>query len=191
MSAPLTVERFLGGFGWFVEKGITVDGQVVSHLIKPDVTPLTNWTDHYLEDILSMKLGNATEDRSYNRAATTGGWEKVPRTVVMQDFIDLKTRQMGEQLLRLQFGLNAPIAEDAAQTPFASSDRRIEGWLRLQTREEAGTDLLILDAWGSLELTGGIVADGKVTEPEFRFTVIKSVGGVGVAGNSIVFPTAA
>lgn len=190
MPAPLNLERFLGGFAWFVEAGITVDAQTISPLIKPDVSPLTNWSDRSLGDILSLKLGNKNEDRSYKRPATGGGWEIVPRTVVMQDFLELKSRQMGEQLLRLQFGLKTTIAEGTAQTPFASTDRRIEGWLRLQSREESGLDLLILDFWASMELTGGIVADGKVSEPEFRLTVIKSAAGVAIAGNSIVFPSA-
>ena len=188
MSAPLNLERFLGGFAWFVEAGLTVDAQTISPLIKPDTIPLTNWTDRSLGDILSLKLGNKNEDRSFKRPGTSGGWEIVPRTVVMQDYLDLKSRQMGEQLLRLQFGLEVTIAEGTAQTPFANTDRRIEGWLRLQSREESGLDLLILDFWASMELTGGIVADGKVSEPEFRLTVIKSSAGVAIAGNSIVFP---
>jgi hypothetical protein len=188
MSAPLNVERFLGGFAWFIESGLTVDAQTITPLIKPDVTPLTNWTDRSLGDILSLKLENKNEDRSYKRPSTTGGWEIVPRTVVMQDSLALKSRQMGEQLLRLQFGLVGTIAEGTAQTPFANTDRRIEGWLRLQSREESGLDLMILDSWVSMELTGGIVADGKVSEPEFRLTVIKSYAGAAIAGNSIVFP---
>lgn len=191
MSAPINIERFLGGFAWFVEKGLTVDAQVVSHLIKPDVTPATNWTDHSLGSILSLVLDSETTDRSYMAPSVSGGWEKRQRGIVMRDFIQMKSREMGELLLRLQFGLNAVIVEDAAQTPFASTDRRIEGWLRLQTREEAGTDLMILDFWAELSLKKGIVADGKVTEPEFEFTVIKTVAGAAVAGNSIVFPAAA
>ena len=191
MSAPLNLERFLGGFAWFIEAGLTVDAQTISPLIKPDTVPLTNWTDRSLGDILSLKLGNKSEDRSFKRPGTSGGWEIVPRTVVMQDYLELKSRQMGEQLLRLQFGLEARIVEGTAQTPFANTERRIEGWLRLQSREESGLDLLILDVWVSLELTGGIVADGKVSEPEFRLTVIKSSNGVAIAGNSIVFPVQA
>jgi hypothetical protein len=188
MSAPLNLERFIGGFAWFIEAGLTVDAQTITPLIKPDVTPLTNWTDRSLGDILSLKLESKSEDRSYKRPSTGGGWEIVPRTVIMQDSIAMKSRQMGEQLLRLQFGLETTIVEGTAQTPFANSERRIEGWLRLQSREESGMDLMILDAWTNMELTGGIVADGKVSEPEFRLTIIKSYAGVSLAGNSIVFP---
>lgn len=191
MSVPILAERFLGGFAWFVEKGTTVDAQTVSHLIKPDMVPATNWTDRSLGDILSLKPGNVSEDRSFGRPSIFGGWETVPKSFVKTDYLDLKSRQMGELLLRLQFGLTSPIVEGTAQTPFAKSDRRIEGWLRLQTRQEDGTDMIILDGWGTLELTAGISADGKVSEPEVRFTVIKAVNGVAVAGNSIVFPVAA
>jgi hypothetical protein len=188
MSAPLTIERFLGGFAWFIEKGLTVDAQTVSHLIKPDMVPATNWTDRSLGDILSLKPGNKPEDRTYSRPSVFGGWEDVPKTVIKSDFFDLKSRQMGEQLLRLQFGLTGIIVDGVAQTPFAASTRSIDGWLRLQARQETGVDMVILDFWSTMELTAGISADGKVTEPELRFTVIKAVGGVAVAGNSIVFP---
>lgn len=188
MSTPINIERFLGGFAWFVESGITVDAQTISPLIKPDVTPLSNWSDRSLGSILDLKHATKDKDNSFGRPAASGGWEEVPRKFVIQDFLDLKSREMGEQLLRLEFGLNATIVEGTAQTPFASTDRRIEGWLRLQARQETGQDLLILDFWSTLELTGGIVADGKVTEPAFRFTVVKTYNGALIAGNSIVFP---
>lgn len=187
MSAPINIERFLGGFAWFIESGTTVDAITVSPTAKPDVMPLTNWTDHSLGSILSLVLGNEETDLSFSAPSATGGWEKRPRKVVTQDYLDMKSREMGELLLRLQFGLG-PIVEGTAQTPFASTARYLDGWLRLQAREEPGTDLLILDTWARMELKKGIIADGKVTEPEFRMTVIKTYNGAAIAGNSIVFP---
>lgn len=188
MAAPTNLERFLGGFAYFVESGITVDGQVISATIKPDVDPLANWSSRSLGSILALKHEVKTKDNSYQKPSASGGWEEVPRKFVIQDFLDLESREMGEQLLRLEFGLNAIIAEGTAQTPFADTDRRIEGWLRLQARQENGQDLAILDFWSTMELVSGIVADGKVTQPKFRFTVIKTVSGTAVAGNSVVFP---
>lgn len=188
MSAPILTERFLGGFAYFLEAGKTVDGSAISATYKPDATPATNWTDGYLGTIISLSLDSDTEDRSFMAPSPSGPWEKKPRKVVLADYLNLKTREMGEQLLRLQFGLTDAIVEGTAQTPFNKSDRRIEGWLKLHARHEDGQDMAIVDLWCSMELTGGIKADGKVTEPEFRLTVIKAVDGTAVAGNSIVFP---
>ncbi len=190
MAAPLNLERFLGGFAYFIEAGTTVDAQVVSATIKPDVSPLTNWSDRSLGSILSLSHEPKFEDDPFKKPAATGGWEEVPRKYVVADYLNMESREMGENLLRLELGLNAKIEEGTAQTPFATTKRQIDGWLRLQARQETGQDLLILDVWVTLELTEGIKAEGKVTQPKFRFTVIKTVAGVAVAGNSVVFPAA-
>ena len=98
---------------------------------------------------------------------------------------------MGELLLRLQFGLSAAIVLGTAQTPFATSTRKVTGWLKFHMRKEDGQDLCIGDLLVDVELTGGVKADNSVTEPEFRCTVIKTHNGAAVAGNTLVFPTVA
>ena len=190
MSAPATLERFLGSFAYLIPLGVTVDGNVVSATSKPDIVPLTNWTDYNIGSVLGFVPGAETEDRSYMKPNARGGWTKVPRTVSISDYIDLKTREMGELLLRLQFGLGETIVEDAAQTIFGSSVRTIQCWVKFHIRQEDGTDLAIGDMLCYAELKKGIVADGKVTEPEFRLTCIPEVNGALVDGNSIVFPAA-
>lgn len=188
MSAPTLQELFLGSFAYLIPLGVTVDSAVVSATAKPDATPTTNWTDYTLGSVMSFVPGVVTEDRSFSRPSVNGGWEKVPRTVVIQDFIDLKTREMGELLLRLQFGLAGPIVLGTAQTIFGTNVRSFDAWLKFHVRKEAGADLSIGDVLVTVELKKGFTADGKVSEPEFRCTVIKAVAGVAVAGNSIVFP---
>lgn len=188
MSAPALLERFLGSFAYLIPLGVTVDGTVVSATAKPDIVPLTNWTDYNIGAVLGFNPGAETEDRSYKKPNARGAWVKVPRTVAVSDFIDLKTREMGELLLRLQFGLEAAIVEGTAQTIFGNSVRTVQAWAKFHIRQEDGTDLCIGDMLCYVELKKGIVADGKVTEPEFRLTCIPEVDGVLVAGNSIVFP---
>lgn len=182
-------ELFLGSFAYIIPAGVTVDGTVVSATYKPDIVPLANWTDYGIGSVLGFVPGVEEEDRSYMGPNARGGWKKIPKRVVVQDYIDIKTREMGELLLRLQFGLAAPIVEGTAQTIFGSSVRRIEAWVKFHIRQENGQDLSIGDMYCYVELKKGLVADGKVSEPEFRLTCIPDVGGVLVAGNSIVFPT--
>ncbi len=191
MSAPALLERLIGCFAYFIPNGSTVDALTISPTVKPDGDPATNWTNYFLGSVISAKHDAEVQDNSFLKASPAGGFEKVPRKKVLQDMITMKTREMGEAQLRLQYGLSAAIVEGTAQTPFASTDRRIDGWLKVHYRQEDGTDMAVMDVWCSMELTNGLTAEGKTTEPELKFTVIKSVNGVAVAGNTIVFPAAA
>ena len=188
---PNLEELFLGSFAYLIPLGATVDGVTVSPTAKPDGVPNANWTDYSLGSVMSFLPGVETQDNSKMVPSAFGGWEKRPGTRVIADYIDLKTREMGEVLLRLQFGLAAEIALGTAQTIFGKSDRFVEGWLKFHLRKESGLDLSIGDVLVRVELKKGVSADGKVTEPEFRCTAIKTYAGVAVTGNTIVFPSPA
>jgi len=188
MSFPALSEILLGGFGFFVESGTTVDAQTVSALIKPDVDPIENWTAGALGSILDFKFGIVEEDSSFSRPSPAGGREKVNRKFVVQDFVDIETREMAELVWRLQQGFTAKIVEGTAQTPGLAVDRKIDGWLRLQGRVLGGLDRFIQDWWCEVRLVQGTVADGKVSQPKLRFTQYKTAAGILVAGNSTNFP---
>lgn len=183
MAKPSLTELVIGGFAYFVESGKTVDSQTVSSTVKPDTDPATNWTDSTLGTILNFKLGTESIDASYLAPLASGGYGKINRKLVTQDFITLKTREMGELVHRLQMGLTAEIAKGTAQTPGLATERKVLGWLRIQGRQLDGTDRFIVDGWceATLEETGEF--NDKVVEPVLRFTFVK-----GVAGNSINFP---
>lgn len=192
MSAPALLERLVGCFAYFIPNGSTVDTLTISPTVKPDASPTTNWTDFYLGSVMSAKHEVETKDNSFMKASPAGGAEKVRRVKVLSDSIVMKTREMGEPQLRLQYGLSAVIAEGTAQSPFVATSRQIDGWLKVHYRQEDGTDMAIMDVWCTMELVSGLVGNGQdTTEPEMRFTVIKSVDGVAVAGNTVVFPAAA
>jgi hypothetical protein len=191
MAKPTLQEIFIGGFAYFLEAGITVDAQTVAATVKPDAVPTTNWTDATLGDVLDFKYGNEKIDSSYLRANPSGGREKINRSFVTQDFVTIKTRQMAEIVHRLQMGVTSLIAEGTAQTPGLQLDRKIEGWLRLQGRNFNGYDRFIHDWWCEVRLDSDNTFDEKVVTPSLRFTMIKSVAGVSVAGNSVNWPAQA
>jgi hypothetical protein len=191
MAKPTLEELFLGSFAYFIPLGVTVDGGVVSATSKPDGVPTSNWSDFSLGAVMGFVPGVEQQDNSFLAPSAFGGWEKKPRKKVIADFIDLKTREMGEILLRLQFGLSSEIELGTAQTLFGSATRQIDGWLKFHLRKETGLDLSIGDMLATCEINKGVVADNKVTEPEFRMTCIKTWNGALVAGNTIVFPAAA
>ncbi|RYD38764.1 MAG: hypothetical protein EOP87_00930 [Verrucomicrobiaceae bacterium] len=191
MSAPLLLERLIGCFAYFIPGGTLVDALTVSATVKPDIVPLDNWTAYNLGSILTYRHVPEIEDNSFKKASPSGGWEKAIRKKVVSDALLLKTREMGEPQLRLEFGLLSAIVEGTAQSPFANTARQIDGWLKVHYRQEDGTDMSLMDMWCTMELVNGLTAEGKTAEPELSFTHIKSVGGVAVAGNTIVFPVAA
>jgi len=188
---PTLSEILIGGFAYFVESGLTVDAQTIAATVKPDTDPTTNWTDATLGTVLNFKYGKEAIDSPFLRPLPFGGHEKVNRSFVTQDFITIQTREMGELVWRLQSGLTAIIAEGTAQTPGLSKDRKIEGWLRLQGRNITGFDRFIQDWWCECRLEGENVFDEKVVTPSLRFTLIKAVNNVAVAGNSTNFPAQA
>lgn len=183
MAKPTLTEILLGGFAYFVESGLTVDAQTVSSTVKPDVDPATNWTNATLGDIVNFRFGDEKVDLPYMKPLASGGYEKINRAHVVQDYVLLKTRQMGELVHRLQHGLAAAIATGTAQTPGLALDRKVLGWLRIQGRQLGGTDRFIMDWWCEARLEETAEFNNSVIEPVLRFTQIK-----GVALNSINFP---
>lgn len=187
MAAPTLQEMLIGGFAYFIPSGILS----ASATSKPSTSPATNWTDNTIGTVLDFKFGNAKIDAPFLRPLPSGGRELVNRSFVTQDFITVKTREMAEIVWRLQVGFTAIIAEGTAQTPGLSMDRKIEGWLRLQGRALGGFDRFIMDWWCECRLEGDNVFDEKIVTPSLRFTQIKAVAGVAVAGNSTNFPAQA
>ena len=72
MAAPTLQEILIGGFGYFVENGLTVDAQTVAATVKPDTVPTTNWTDATLGTILDFKFGNEKLDSPFMRPLPSG-----------------------------------------------------------------------------------------------------------------------
>jgi hypothetical protein len=187
MPAPTLQEVFVGGFAFFIPAGVSS----ASATSKPASSPLTPWTTGSLGTVLDFKYGNESIDSSFLRPLPTGGREKVNRSFVTQDFVTIKTREMSELVWRLQMGVAAVIDEGTAQTPGLAQDRKIEGWLRLQGRALGGFDRFIHDWWCEARLDGENTFDEKVVTPSLRFTLIKAVAGVPVAGNSVTWPVQA
>ncbi|MDP3850097.1 MAG: hypothetical protein Q8Q59_06325 [Luteolibacter sp.] len=187
MAKPTLQEIFVGGFAYFIENGVSG----ASATSKPASEPLTPWTDGTLGTVLDFKYGNQKIDSNYLKPLPQGGRELVNRSFVTQDFVTIKTREMSEIVHRLQMGVKNVIAEGTPQTPGLEQDRKIEGWLRLQGRVLGGFDRFLHDWWCEVRLEGENVFDEKVVTPSLRFTMIKAVAGVAVAGNSVNWPVQA
>ena len=185
MATPALIELLIGGFAYFIPAGTVVDGVTVSSASngKPDTDPETNWTNHTLGDVLNFKFGEESVDIPRTVPLASGGYAKINKKIVVQDWVILKTAQMGELVHRLQFGLASAIATGTPQTPHIALDRQITGWLRIQGRQLGGTDRFILDWWAECRIEETGEFNEKVVEPVLRFTQVK-----GIAGNTVNFP---
>jgi hypothetical protein len=184
MAVPALTEIMLGAFAYFIPEGTTVDSVTVSKTVKPDNDPTTNWTAYTIGDVLNFKFDKETVDIQRTVPLASGGYTKINKMITIQDWVILKTAQMGELVHRLQFGLASAIATGTAQTPFIQNDRKIEGWLRIQGRQLGGTDRFVIDCWCECRLEETAEFNAQIVEPVLRFTEIK-----GVALNSVNFPS--
>jgi hypothetical protein len=180
-------ERLIGLFAFFVENGTTVDAQTVSSTVVPDASPTSNWLS--LGTVLpGAAFGLEEEDDSYLAPSEAGGFEKVDRKNVMQDFLSLQTRQMSGIVDRLQMGLASVIVEGTPQSPHVQKDRKVTGWLLIQARQVGGngdgTDDYRLLWWCDLRLGDQPKYDNKVVSPTLK--AVKRANTL----NTINFPAA-
>lgn len=183
---------FLGGLAFWAEMGREVDdgasGMVtVGQNVKP-ANDIANNMDQlsclrgvrFEPKVKTVGTKNCFYGVNYNE-------EDVKR--VVEDVVVFTSDDMDELVHRLQFGLSAAVEVGGAEVnAFASSDRKIYGWLKLQAhRPGSGENLLTVDMWGYLELGTPVEWQDGISQPTLRFV---HKGGSSL-GTPIVFPSAA
>lgn len=146
----LLAEELIGGFAYAVENGTTVDNDTVSTTYLPDVTPVDNWP--WMGCIEAVRFSDERSTDPIACPKATGGYEILDREKVDKVYIDLVLRNANEWTKRLQYGLGAAIVAGTAQTPFTETLPEITGWLKLQGRQQDGTDAVRMDVWCKFRL---------------------------------------
>ena len=177
-------------FAFFLEEGITVDGFPITPTYKPDVTPLTNWSDGSLGSLLEFKFSPKIQETARMTPTASGVWEEQTIRRVMQHALVLKTRSMGEYVRRLEHAVANKIVLGTAQTPGTVSDPAIYGWLKAQLIRESTGTLEIFDWWCKMTLDAANTFNEQTPTPSLKFALIRSVNGAAVAGNTVVWPEA-
>lgn len=177
----MLADRLVGGFAFFVEAGVTVDGSAVSASYLPDNSPTDNWPS--AGKILTATPSVETQADPVNVPRAGGGYIKEDRQIVLADYIDLELKSFNEWVHRQQWGLAAAIALDTAYAPFATVDRAIRGGMLLQGRHQGGTDLVRASVYCEARLATAPPWAPNYGKPVLRVQVLES------AVNSIVFPT--
>lgn len=179
MANPI-VERILaGGFAFFLEAGTTVDSITVAAETvanppagKPDTTPTTNWTA--LGDVESAKFSTVTAEEKYLVPVAYGGYDEQIEKRVIADLLEIKIQQANEFVHRLASGAASVITQGTAQAAHTVRDRKLTGWLRLQARRQAGTDLFVLDWWAEMRLKDVPEISDKTWRPVLEFRKLYS-----------------
>lgn len=110
------------------------------------------------------------------------GWREGKDVFTLADVLDLKTREVSELYHRLTLGVADPLVADTAQTPFASTDRKVRGWIKIQQRMHTGTDRTRMDIYCEIRIKTEPGIEKKTQEPELELYVLNS------SLNSVVIP---
>lgn len=113
---------------------------------------------------------------------TANGWRNLKDVYTLADVFELTTREVSELFHRLDMGTSTALEAGTAQAPFAKSDRKVLGWIKLQHRQHSGTDRVILDAYCEVRLKTAPDIEKKTVEPIFELYVLTS------ALNALVIP---
>ena len=93
----------------------------------------------------------------------------------LSDTFELTTREVSELYHRLTLGVAAPLVANAAQTPFAVSNRVATGWVKFQERiHGVGTDRVRADFFVEIRVKTEPDVTKKTREPVFELFVLAS-----------------
>jgi hypothetical protein len=131
---------------------------------------------------IGIDIDTETEEEKTKCPNPQGGWINETDTFVVGTVFKFTEKTFTEHYERLFWRTNAPVVAGVAQTPFANARPEIFGWLKIQMRNQSGSDTAICDVWGKLTLTGGSTIDGNSTKPEYSFRIFPSTLNEYVAG---------
>ncbi len=143
-SRLLTLRPKIGGFAYFLRAGDTVDSVTVSATGKPDNDPTTNWTDIGVVAMFQPRV-EEQEDK-YRKPLPSGGYVNVDETHVTGEFFDVDLENMTDIAFEMMFGMSK-ITLGTAQLGGRVLERKVNGWLSYQGRQQSGTDLVQINVW--------------------------------------------
>lgn len=140
MAVASLERRLKGAHAYFIPFGETVDSGTVSSTSWPDNDPTTNWTNYSAGCIERVQPLREFDTEELICPKASGGYEKQVEQRSTRDGWICQLNQYNQWVTQLEYGLaSAPVA-GTPQTPFASSDRYIDGVLLIQARGTSGTD---------------------------------------------------
>jgi hypothetical protein len=98
---------------------------------------------------------------------TAEGWGQEINEFTVADDFEITSKRATDLFRQLQMGLSGAITHGTAQSPFVTSNRRLQGWIKIQERKHTGTDHSLLDAW--IEIRVMETPDIKKGVQEFKF----------------------
>ena len=173
MAYAFKEELLLGAFVYFLENGTTVDAETVAIDNLPDDVPTTNWTGKELGCIERVKKTKQTKESPRSKPKATGGYNQNPKVITTGWKIEMTTSEYNELIHRLGLGAPAAITDGTAFTPFGlGGDDKIEGWLRIEAKDENGVTKINLIEWVELRLTEIPEWQNEYGKPVLQFTVL-------------------
>lgn len=171
-------ELLLGAFVWFAEDGTTIDAETIAIDNQPDDSPAANWTDREFGDIERVKITKQTKNSPRSKPRPTGGYNDNPKVITTGWVIEMTTSLYNELVHRQALGAAAAIADGVAFTPFQmGGDQKIEGWLRIEAKDELGNTKVNIIEWVEFRLSEIPEWKNEYGKPVLQFTILGDENG--------------
>jgi hypothetical protein len=132
----------VGCFAYFLRAGDTVDSVTVAAEAKPDFDPTSNWPGLGVVKGLQPYKDEVKHERMV--PLSSGGHRRQVQTQTVEEGAEIEFAGISDIALELMFGLaKLTGSTGAAQIPGNVRDRKVQGWLVFQAREDDGTDLAV------------------------------------------------
>lgn len=119
----------------------------------------------------------------FSKPDAVRGWIDGKDEFVTADIFDLTTKEVSALSHRLSMGTAATPVAGTAQTPFAASDRKVRGWIKIQSRMPTGADRRRIDIFCEIRLKEDPADEKAVQKPVLELWVLHSTL------NSFVIPS--
>ena len=170
-------ERLFAGALVFFAKEVAA----TSDLVTKPAADNAAWLEVGCVSVLKHNPQNFEQPYSCPDAAR--GWVERKNVFTVADVFELTTEEVSELYHRLAMGVAAELVQGTAQTPFAASERKATGWIKIQSRKHNGQDRAIMDIFCEVRLMEDPATEKKVQVPKFELFVLHS------SLNSYVLPS--
>lgn len=170
----LSTKLFAGAIVYFAERAASTSDE----LTKPAANSAL-WKE--IGSVQKLDHMPQNYEEKYSEVGANG-WREYKDVFTLADIFELETREVSELYHRLDMGVTAALVAGTAQAPFAASDRKVLGWIKLQHRMHSGTDRVRLDVYCEIRIKKTAPIEKKTAQPVLELYAVASTL------NSMVIP---
>lgn len=156
----------VGAFAYFQE-----DDETYNVSNAPDVSASYEAVPS-LGCIEQVDFDSQSDETEFLCPKSTGGYERTMETRETADYLDMQCQRYSEIVHRLQFGLSAEIVEGSPVAPFAKKNRKLDGWLCVDSVDQDGETVLQMKVRVEVRLNNTPPWQNDYGKPTLRFQIL-------------------